>query len=377
MTRAGKTGPDSAWPEALLASVRDLPAHSGVYVALSGGLDSVVLLHTLAQRFRNSDSLVAVHINHQLQPNASETESFCRHLCESLKVPFQLIPVDVPVAPSGNGAGSGGLEEAAREARYQAFESCLGENDLLLMAHHADDQVETVLFRLVRGTGVAGLSGMPASRALGRGALYRPFLNFSRQQLEAWANERAIEWIEDPSNQDQRFDRNYLRRTIIPALKERWPSLNHRLASTARACHEGDELAESLGKVHFSQCGTAEGGLDLSLLAELALAEQKNLIRWWVRRKHWSPPSPKDWEGLMSDFINAGNDRQPEYCGDGYVIRRYQNTLYLVSGQAYPGDEDIQVLPGQETLWGNWRLRLQAANAPSASACVLAARQSY
>lgn len=267
--------------------------------------------------------------------------------------------------PSGSSTGTGGLEEAAREARYQAFESCLNDNDLLLMAHHADDQAETVLFRLVRGTGVAGLGGMPVSRALGKGALYRPFLNFSRQQLETWAAEQAVDWIEDPSNQDQRFDRNYLRRAIIPALKARWPSLNRRLASTARACSESDELARSLGGIHLSRCGTEDGGLDLSLLAELTLAEQKNLIRWWVGGQQLPPPTPGDWSGLLSDFMDSGDDRQPEYCGDGYVIRRHRNTLYLVAGHAIQGEENVQLLPEQETPWGEWRLGLQKADRES------------
>jgi tRNA(Ile)-lysidine synthase len=368
MIRAGKAGPDSAWPEALIASVRNLPAHSGLYVALSGGLDSVLLLHTLVRHVRNSDRLTAVHVNHQLQPNAGETESFCRRLCDALSVPCQIRRVEVSATPSGNFPGTGGLEEAAREARYQAFRSCLEDNDLLVMAHHADDQTETVLFRLLRGTGVAGLGGMPVIRVLGNGTLYRPFLNFSRQQLEAWARELSVDWVEDPSNQDQRFDRNYLRKTIIPALKERWPSLNRRLASTARACSESDEIARSLGSLHFSRCGTADGGLDLSLLAGLTLVEQKNLIRWWVGRQQCSPPSLADWRGLMSDFIDSGDDRQPEYCGDDYVIRRHQNTLYLVKGQAVTGDEGAQVLPGQETAWGEWRLQLQAANADSGTA---------
>jgi len=368
MTRAGKAGPERAWPEALTAAIRNLPDHSGLYVALSGGLDSVVLLQALARDCRSSDRLTAVHVNHQLQPNAGETENFCRRLCESLQVRCQIIRVEVSATPSGDFPGTGGLEEAARDARYRAFRSCLAANDLLLMAHHADDQAETVLFRLLRGTGVAGLAGMPAFRALGNGALYRPLLNFSRQQLEAWAAEQSFDWIEDPSNQDQRFDRNYLRKAIIPALKQRWPTLNRRLASTARACSESDELASSLGRLHFSRCGTSDGGLDISLLAGLTLVEQKNLIRWWVGRQQRSPPNPADWGGLMSAFIDSGDDRQPQYCGDGYVIRRHQNTLYLVSGHSATGDQGVPVLPGQETAWGEWRLWLQAAGAESGTA---------
>lgn len=369
MTRAGKAGPERPWPEALAASLSNLPAHSGLYIALSGGLDSVVLLHALVRHFRSSDRLTAVHVNHQLQPNAGETENFCRRLCESLRVPCQIIRVEVPATTSSNNfPGTGGLEEAAREARYRAFKSCLDDNDLLLMAHHADDQTETVLFRLLRGTGVAGLAGMPAFRALGNGALYRPFLNFSRQQLEAWAGEQSFDWIEDPSNQDQRFDRNYLRKTIIPALRQRWPALNRRLAATARACSESDDLARSLGSLHFSRCGTADGGLDISLLAGLSLVEQKNLIRWWVERQQRSPPNPADWQGLMSDFIDSGDDRQPQYCGDDYLIRRHRNRLYLVTGQSVTGAEGAPVLPGQETAWGEWRLWLQAATAAGGTA---------
>ncbi len=360
MTRVGKAGPDDAWPEALSTSVRNLPPHRRLFVALSGGLDSVLLLHSAARVFGRTGNLTAIHVNHQLQPNASKTEDFCKRLCQSLEVPCQTIRVEVNASTPSDTAGSGGLEEAAREARYRAFESCLGEGDLLLMAHHGDDQAETVLFRLIRGTGVAGLSGMPVSRALGKGALYRPFLGVSRQNLEAWAKEQGIDWIEGPSNRDQRFDRNFLRQSIIPALRERWPSLNRRLASTASACRESAELSESLASIHFARCGTADGGLDLSLLAGLTLAEQKNLVRWWVVQRQFPPPNTADWPGLLSDFIESDADRQPEYCGDGYVLRRFQQALHLVGNRARPGEDGIRLLPGQETAWGDWRLKLLA-----------------
>ena len=365
MTRAGKAGPDNAWPEALSTPVRKLPAHCGLFVALSGGLDSVLLLHTAARVLGRTGSLTAIHINHQLQPNASKTEDFCRRLCQSLGLPCQIVRVEVKAETSSDTTGTGGLEEAARKARYRAFESCLGEGDLLLMAHHGDDQAETVLFRLIRGTGVAGLSGMPVSRALGRGALYRPFLGFSRPNLEAWAKEQGIDWVEDPSNRDQRFDRNFLRQSIMPVLRERWPSLNRRLAATASACRESAELGESLASIHFARCGTAEGGLDLSLLAGLTLAEQKNLIRWWVVQRQFPPPNTADWPGLLSDFIESDTDRQPEYCGDGYVLRRFQQVLQLVSNRPVPGNDRMQLLPGQEVVWGDWRLTLLASTAGS------------
>lgn len=359
MTRAGNTGSDATWPEPLLASVGRLPAHSRLYVALSGGLDSVLLLHTAAWFFGHSGRLSAIHVNHQLQSNAPETERFCQELCQSLDVPCHVVRVTVPVSSEDESGGTGGLEEAARAARYQAFESHLGEGDLLLMAHHGDDQAETVLFRLLRGTGVAGLAGMPVSRPVGSATLYRPFLDFSRRELEAWAKESGIHWIEDPSNRDQRFDRNFLRQAVLPALRERWPFLNRRVAATAKACRESDELAASLASIHFDSCRIDDDGLDMSALGKLTLAEQKNLVRWWVSQQGYPPPEAADWQGLLSGFMDSGADRQPEYSGTGYWLRRHRNTLYLVTGPADAQGNSTVLEPGKRICWGNWHLALE------------------
>jgi tRNA(Ile)-lysidine synthase len=357
MTPAGNTGPDLHWPEALLSSVSQLPTHSRLYLALSGGLDSVLLLHCAARVFPGT--LSAIHVNHQLQPNAGDTERFCRDLCRALEVSFQAIHADVQASCSGDAARTGGLEASARSARYRAFEACLGPGDLLLMAHHADDQAETVLFRLIRGTGVAGLAGMPVSRTVGKGALYRPFLNFSRHELQAFARKLGIDWVEDPSNQDQRFDRNFLRHSIIPALRQRWPYLNRRLAASARACRENDELAHSLARIHFDRCRTRDDGLDLTALAGLSAVEQKNLIRWWVSQQRYLPPDMANWPGLLSDFLESGEDRQPEYRGANYLLRRHQNTLYIVPDTGFSPDAPVTLSANRETVWGNWRVYLR------------------
>lgn len=367
MTRAGKTGPDGAWPEALLASVRQLPAHGRLYVALSGGMDSVLLLHTVARLQRDGARPAAIHVNHQLQPNAAEAEHFCWRLCQSLGLACHTIRVSVPATASRDGNGTGGLEQAARQARYQAFKSCLGEGDLLLMAHHRDDQAETVLFRLIRGTGVAGLGGMPVSREVGSGWLYRPFLGIDRAELEAWAKATGIAWVEDPSNSDPRFDRNFLRQSILPALRDRWPFLNRRLAATARACGESGELADSLARIHLARCATDDEGLDLSALADLSMAEQKNLVRWWVRQRHLPPPETVDWPGLLSQLIGSAVDRQPEYLGPGYALRRHRNRLYLVTGDALPETGQVRLEPGRATSWDGWRLRLQCVTPAAGS----------
>jgi tRNA(Ile)-lysidine synthase len=300
-------------------------------------------------------------VNHQLQPNAADTESFCLALCQSLDIPCHTTRVTVDFKDAT--AATGGLEEAARKARYGAFKSCLGQGDLLVMAHHGDDQTETVLFRMLRGTGVSGLAGMPVSRPLGKGTLYRPFLEFSRRQLEAWARECDLSWVEDPSNTDQRFDRNFLRQSIIPALKERWPFLNRRLAATASACRESSELADSLAAIHLDRCGNTDGSLDLNGLAQLTLAEQKNLVRWWVRGQGYPAPETADWQGLLAGFIEAPADRQPEFRGAGYRLLRHHDSLCLVKEIADVPEQPRSLEAGKKIAWGGWQLTLEPVSA--------------
>ncbi|MDL0432519.1 tRNA lysidine(34) synthetase TilS [Marinobacter sp. TBZ242] len=360
MTRAGNSGSASDWPEALCAPVRNLPPCSRLRIALSGGMDSVLLLHVAARLHAGSGRLSAVHVNHQLQPNADQTERFCQQVCGELGVPLDIRRV---VVNSRQGAGSdtGGIEESARHARYQVFEDLLEPEELLLMAHHGDDQAETVLFRLLRGTGVAGLGGMPESRPLGKGRLYRPLLGFGRSELRSWATEMGIHWVEDPSNTDERFDRNFLRQSIMPRLKARWPSLVSRIGHTARSCREGDELAGALARIRFQQCANEREALSVERLGQLGFAEQKNLIRWWIIRYHHVPPSISDWSRVMADLVNAPEDREPELRGEGYTVRRYRGYLYLVADRPPLPSDNAPLIPGRELVWGEWRLQLVPA----------------
>ncbi|PXX91503.1 tRNA lysidine(34) synthetase TilS [Marinobacter vulgaris] len=361
MTRAGNPGSGSDWPEALYAPVRNLPSHSHLRVALSGGMDSALLLHVAAALYAGTGRLRAVHVNHQLQPNAGQTEGFCQQLCQRLGVPLDIRRVVVHGGDNTGQDAAGGVEEAARNARYQVFEEILGCGELLLMAHHGDDQAETVLFRLLRGTGVAGLGGMPSCRSLGSGRVYRPLLGFTREELQAWAMEKRIDWVEDPSNTNERFDRNFLRQSIIPTLKTRWPSLVARVAHTARSCREGAELAGKLAELRFRQCANDRGALNVDALMELAITEQKNLLHWWIRRHHLEPPTVADWPQVLVELLQSPSDREPQLRGTGFAVRRYQGYLYLVPEQA-PVPSGVSVLvPEQELVWGEWRLRLDAS----------------
>jgi len=362
MTPGAEPGSGFRWPEALCAPVRELPDHARLWVALSGGLDSTLLLHLAVHCHGRTGTVRAVHINHQLQPNASDTESFCRDLCDRLGVP--LLVERVTVAAAGNGAGGAGIEEAARKARYSAFEALMQREDLLLMAHHGDDQAETVLFRMLRGSGVAGLAGMPASRALGPAILARPLLGFERAELEHWARSAGLAWIDDPSNIDQRFDRNFLRHTVLPPLRERWPGLNRRLRHTAESCAESEALNRKLAAMQWEAVGGDRDRLPVDGLKTLALAEQKNLIRWWVRERGFHAPTIGDWQQVIQDLLFAREDREPEFRADGFSLRRFQGDLYLVPDRGALPDVPLALEPGAGLTFGEWSLRLEPVVTP-------------
>jgi len=356
MKAGGNTARDTDWPGDLLGPVSQLPAFSRLWVAFSGGLDSAMLLQVAASCH---PSVTALHINHQLQPNHQQTEQFCRRTCERLGVELVVQRVNVEVKDTG----AGGLEEAARAARYDVFRKQLGRHDLLLMAHHADDQAETVLFRLLRGSGVNGLAGMPQKRPLGAGYLYRPWLAVSRERLEQVAGKRGLKWVEDPSNISENYDRNYLRHAVLPGLKERWPGLLKRVAHTARACSESEALSHRLAELQWPDCSDS-GQLRVSSVKVLSPLEQRNLVRWWIHRQGWRVPALSDWDQVLSDLMGAGEDREPEIRGDGFTLRRYRGYLYLVPNLAVP-EQPASLEPGRKLRWGPWQLALMPAGPAS------------
>ena len=192
-------------PTLVLEQLQQLPSAARYWLAFSGGLDSTLLLHVLAtQRTALPGELRAVHVNHHLNPRSGDWQLHCAESCAVLQVPLECRSVEVSPEKGES------LEAVARERRYAVFRQLLQAGDMLLLAHHRDDQLETFLLQALRGAGLRGLAAMPSVVQFGQGYMARPLLPFTRNQLHVWAEREGLTWLEDPSNTDIRFDRNFL-----------------------------------------------------------------------------------------------------------------------------------------------------------------------
>ncbi|WP_444909047.1 tRNA lysidine(34) synthetase TilS [Microbulbifer sp. TRSA005] len=310
-------------PQLIKSSMQRHPALGQLWVGFSGGLDSTVLLHLLNQ---NGIPVKAVHVHHGLSSNAERWLGHCEAVARELQVPF--VAVRVQVDRSG-----GGIEQGARKARYKAFDSVMSSGDQILLGHHGDDQAETFLYRLMRGAGVLGLSGMAESRPLGEGkSLLRPLLSAGRRELEAWALEHGLSWIEDESNADEAFERNYLRQQVMPVLSTRW-SARQSIQRAADNLRESALLLEELALADLQICDIRRERLGESLFLatfmNLSIARRKNLLRGWVLLQGGMAPESVVLQEALVQIEKASADAQVEVRLGGCVVRRFQQRLYL------------------------------------------------
>ncbi len=303
-----------------------LPDAEGYIVAYSGGVDSHVLLHVLSeQREALRAPLMAVHVDHGIQSQSGEWRAHCERICRQLKVPFHALQTNGAAAPGES------PEAAARHARYQVLADWLPEGTVLLSAQHRDDQAETLLLQLFRGAGPRGLSAMPANTSLGRGRLLRPFLDTTRAEILAWAQAHDLDWIEDPSNADTRYDRNLLRHTVLPALQQRWPGLSTALARAASHQSEQAALADALAGMDLSSCGSESGNhLVQAALVRLEPARQRNLLRFWIRQQGFAMPSRAVLEHIRTEMLYSRDDAQPMVRWGDAELRRFRGELCLM-----------------------------------------------
>lgn len=270
-------------------------------VALSGGCDSVTLLH-LASRLGLGERLSAVHVHHGLSPNADAWAVFCANYCAALGIPLTVRRVAVAAA-----TGSG-LEAAARDARYAAFAAC--DTDCLLLAQHRGDQAETLLFNLLRGSGVTGAAGIPVERRYAHLRLLRPLLDVARSEIEAYARAAGLAWVDDESNADLGFSRNYLRHQALAALGERFPGAEAALAQAAGHFAEAQGLLDELAAQDWLAAADGEAAR-LAVLKTLSLPRLKNLLRYRLRRLGWQVPVAARLNEFARQLLAAGPDRHP------------------------------------------------------------------
>jgi tRNA(Ile)-lysidine synthase len=299
----------------------DFPPPS-IAVALSGGVDSTALLVALAERKSLHGRLRAIHVNHGLHPNAKQWVAMCRELTHRLAVPLTVLTAKVSRARGTS------LEAEARKARYELLAQELNEGDVLLTAHHEEDQLETVLLQLLRGAGVAGLAAMPEVVPCGAGRLVRPLLQVQRASLEAFVSAHELSWVEDDTNADERFDRNYLRRQVLPLLKARWPGAARAVSRSARHAAEAQRLlnALALSDVERSAVGAA---LSVKALRALSLDRRRNAVRFWIASQGAQVPNTARLEEICGPVLDARIDAHPHVVWAGTMVERRHDLLSL------------------------------------------------
>ena len=298
-------------------------ANPKLVLAFSGGLDSTVLLHLLAEcRKTLSFQLSAQHVHHGLSPNADAWADFCRNFCKQLNIPLTISAVKVN---KNNGLG---LEATAREARYKTLLSV--DADFICLAHHQDDQAETLLLQLARGAGVKGLAGMAAVSE----KLLRPLLYVQRSHLGAYAKQHQLIWIEDESNADTRFDRNFMRHKVLPILEESYPSIRQTLSRSAQHMADANELLDELALIDALQANfdlNKNATISLSTLKNLSESRVNNCLRWWLAQNGLQMPSQQQLQQITQQLMHAKQDAAIKLkVSESCTLRRYQNRAYLV-----------------------------------------------
>lgn len=337
--------------ESVVPYLSGITASEPVYVAFSGGVDSTVLLHLLAA-CRDSGvikNVEAVHVHHGLSDLADQWQTFCESFCDSLNIPLTIAHVTLS-CDSG-----GGIEQEARQARYQFFEQVLEGGGCLLMGHHQDDQAETLLLRLFRGTGLDGLQGIPVQRSLGQGRIIRPLLNISRVDIEAYAHRHQLQWIKDDSNEDTNFSRNFLRHHIIPEIEQRWPGASRRMAELTKDITITNARLSWLSERLLLQAQTTmpewllgdQPLLSINALQTFDTEDRRQVVRLWLKKQGFKMPGRQALETVFQELVAAKEDAEPVIRNAQYCLRRFRG--YLLADAISPA------INYQPLSW-DWRL---------------------
>lgn len=294
-----------------------------LHVALSGGLDSSALLHAIATQWRGRREVHAIHVHHGLQADADAWATHCAALCASLQVPLQVVRVTVD-----RSAGEG-LEAAARRARHAAFAQVMAPGDVLVAAHHQDDQAETFLLRALRASGPDGLAAMRPWRVFADGWLWRPWLSVSHGEIAGYAQAQGLHWIEDGSNADTALDRNFLRHQVLPLLRQRWPHADAALARSAALNAQASELLTEQDQAALHAARTADPMmLSVTTLQAMDAARRARVLRLWIAQCALPPFPARGVAQVESSLLIARTDAQACFEWDGACLHRWGDQLH-------------------------------------------------
>jgi len=314
-----------------------LEGRDKIVVGFSGGMDSMVLLfslHQLINKKKLASKLAAIHVNHGLHPESDQWQQFCQQQCATLSVPLICKSIDCRQLPGEN------LEACARRLRYQVFQSELSTGDCLVLGHHLNDRIETLLMHLNRGSGLKGLAGIPGHRALplasgGESILVRPLLDVERKRIEEYAVANQLEWVDDDSNRDVSFDRNYLRQQVLPLMESRWPQFR---GSWQKSLHLLNETNEILDDIARTDLASAAGGDERILLASplLALTEtrQRNALRFWLESLGITSPGWSLQHRLSKELLTAGSSTSLRL--NNCTVYKYNDRLFVLAERPNP-----------------------------------------
>jgi len=334
--------------ESMLVSIINRHQVMPIIIAYSGGVDSQVLLHALANLSRQKhihNNITVCHVNHGLSINAQDWQQFAQLQCQQLNLALTICEVNVQAQKQQS------LEALARDARYQALKTVNIERSLIITGHHRDDQSETFLLALKRGAGLKGLSAMAAETTLDKHILLRPLLAISRNEIEKYARDSELSWVEDESNSDTRFDRNFLRKQIMPLFNQRWPSINDTINRSAAHCLEGQELLDELAEQDLTDAMLSSVSLQVSQLTQLSKARFNNLVRFFLAKHDCLMPSTEQLMQLRQQLL-ASDDKNPAVKVGDHYLRRYKKAVYLTQTYADISDwrQDIELLKGDVSI---------------------------
>ncbi len=303
---------------------QQIQAHSikKICVSLSGGVDSIVLLYALNQCLDKGCLIRAIHINHNLAKDSQVWADFCKRTCDRIQIQIDIHSIKVK-----NTEGFG-IEAAARKARYQKLQRSIQEGEWLMTAHHQEDQLETILLRIARGTGIEGLQGIQKQFNFGKGKILRPLLDVSKSEVLGYARKNNLDWVEDASNQETYFDRNFLRMNVIPKLKERWPAFSSSVSRLSNISNQTSTLLKEIAQQDLGSNYPIKN-LDIDILKNKSNGRVINIIRFLILKNEMTVPSMKVLNSGVNILLNP-KSVNPTMVWNNYCIKRYVDKLYFL-----------------------------------------------